>query len=351
MTLQRLGELVLARRNTDRLLARGAIEVGANHYPLLVSVHAAWLIALWVWGRDQDVNFVGAVGICRCCRGLRLWILATLGSRWTTRIIVLPGEPLVASGPYRYLSHPNYAVVAGEIALLPLALHLPWLALVFTRPEYRRARASGFAPRPARFPSIRRPAGTRGFMNGRQASSRINPAIATWAGFLLMCLGMFMAILDIQVVATSLPTIQRALAISPDAMSWIQTAYLIAEVIAIPLTGLFTRVLTLRWLFVAAVSAVHAGLDRLRLQRRLCRAAGVPRGAGLFRRRADPGGILGGVPAVSAAASRRRHHDRRRCRGAGADRRARRRRLDHGQLVVAVAVPDQRHSRRDRGRR
>ena len=80
------------------------------------------------------------------------------------------------------------------------------------------------------------------------------PAAVTWAGFLLMCLGMFMAILDIQVVATSLPTIQDALAISPDAMSWIQTAYLIAEVIAIPLTGLFTRVLTLRWLFVVAVS-------------------------------------------------------------------------------------------------
>jgi len=80
------------------------------------------------------------------------------------------------------------------------------------------------------------------------------PALATWAGFLLMCLGMFMAILDIQVVATSLPTIQHALAISPDAMSWIQTAYLIAEVIAIPLTGLLTRVLTLRWLFAAAVA-------------------------------------------------------------------------------------------------
>jgi MFS transporter, DHA2 family, multidrug resistance protein len=80
------------------------------------------------------------------------------------------------------------------------------------------------------------------------------PAVATWAGFLLMCLGMFMAILDIQVVATSLPAIQHALVISPDAMSWIQTAYLIAEVIAIPLTGLFTRVLTLRWLFVVAVT-------------------------------------------------------------------------------------------------
>jgi DHA2 family multidrug resistance protein len=81
-----------------------------------------------------------------------------------------------------------------------------------------------------------------------------NPAIAPWAGFLLMCLGMFMAILDIQVVATSLPTIKEAFDISADAMSWIQTAYLIAEVIAIPLTGLFTRVLTLRWLFVSAIT-------------------------------------------------------------------------------------------------
>jgi DHA2 family multidrug resistance protein len=79
------------------------------------------------------------------------------------------------------------------------------------------------------------------------------PDTTTWTGFLLMCLGMFMAILDIQVVATSLPTIQDALGITKEAMSWIQTAYLIAEVIAIPLTGLFTRVLTLRWLFVAAV--------------------------------------------------------------------------------------------------
>jgi DHA2 family multidrug resistance protein len=78
--------------------------------------------------------------------------------------------------------------------------------------------------------------------------------LATWLGFILMCLGMFMAILDIQVVATSLPAIQEAFAISRDAMSWVQTAYLIAEIIAIPLTGFLTRVLTLRWLFVVAIS-------------------------------------------------------------------------------------------------
>src|SRR3954468_9635554 len=87
-----------------------------------------------------------------------------------------------------------------------------------------------------------------------QIAQPIEARSGTWLGFILMCVGMFMAILDIQVVATSLPTIREALDISPEAMSWIQTAYLIAEVIAIPLTGLLTRVLTLRWLFVIAVS-------------------------------------------------------------------------------------------------
>jgi methyltransferase len=131
VTVQRLGELVLSRYNTSKLLARGAIEVGAGHYPLIVSVHAAWLIALWIWGRGESVNLV-ALALFIALQGLRVWIIATLGARWTTRIIVLPGEPLVASGPYRYLSHPNYAVVAAEIATLPLALHLPMLALIFT---------------------------------------------------------------------------------------------------------------------------------------------------------------------------------------------------------------------------
>jgi methyltransferase len=131
VTVQRLGELMLSRYNTRKLLARGAIEVGAGHYPLIVSVHAAWLIALWIWGRGESVNLV-ALALFIALQGLRVWIIATLGVRWTTRIIVLPGEPLVASGPYRYLSHPNYAVVAAEIATLPLALHLPVLALIFT---------------------------------------------------------------------------------------------------------------------------------------------------------------------------------------------------------------------------
>ena len=87
--------------------------------------------------------------------------------------------------------------------------------------------------------------------------------VTTWSGFVLMCLGMFMAILDIQVVTTSLPTIKDALAISPDAMSWIQTVYLIAEIIAIPLTGWLTRVLTLRWLSLGGRPQIEAGLRAL----------------------------------------------------------------------------------------
>jgi methyltransferase len=131
VTVQRLGELALSHYNTRKLLARGAIEVGAGHYPLIVSVHAAWLVALWIWGRDARVNLL-VLALFVALQGLRVWVIATLGARWTTRIIVLSGEPLVASGPYRYLSHPNYAVVAAEIATLPLALHLPLLALIFT---------------------------------------------------------------------------------------------------------------------------------------------------------------------------------------------------------------------------
>jgi methyltransferase len=131
VTLQRIGELVLAQYNTKNLKARGAIEVGVSHYPLIVAVHTAWLITLWILGRYQPVN-LPALAVFVALQGLRVWIIATLGSRWTTRIIVLLGEPLITSGPYRYLAHPNYAVVAAEIATLPLALYLPITALVFT---------------------------------------------------------------------------------------------------------------------------------------------------------------------------------------------------------------------------
>jgi methyltransferase len=130
-TAQRGAELALSYRNTSRLMARGAVEVAPTHYPLMVAVHALWLAALWVFGRDQPIN-VAALIVYLALQGLRFWVMRSLGERWTTRIIVLPREPLVSAGPYRFLTHPNYAVVAGEIATLPLVVGLPWIAMLFT---------------------------------------------------------------------------------------------------------------------------------------------------------------------------------------------------------------------------
>lgn len=131
VTLQRAAELVVASHNTSKLRARGAVEVAPGHYPFVVAVHACWLTSLWIFGHDQPVNLV-ALPAYLVLQGFRLWVMWTLGARWTTRIMILPGEPLVAAGPYRFLPHPNYAVVAGEIAVLPLALGLPRLAALFT---------------------------------------------------------------------------------------------------------------------------------------------------------------------------------------------------------------------------
>ena len=131
VTLQRLVELPIARANTRRLLAAGGHEVGAGHYPWIVALHAGWLASLW-WlapGRPIDLLLLGLFGLVELAR---IWVLQSLGPRWTTRIIVVPGEKLVARGPYRFLRHPNYVVVAAEIALLPLVFGLWQLAIAFS---------------------------------------------------------------------------------------------------------------------------------------------------------------------------------------------------------------------------
>lgn len=131
LTAQRLAELLWARRNERQLLAAGGVEYGKPHLPLIILFHAAWIAGLWVLGYDHSVRpvflalFVGL-------QIARYWVLATLGRRWTIRIIVVPGERLVTRGPYQFLRHPNYAVVTGEIAVVPLALGLPIYALVFS---------------------------------------------------------------------------------------------------------------------------------------------------------------------------------------------------------------------------
>lgn len=131
VTAQRLGELVLARRNTARLMAQGGVEVGAEHYPLIVGLHLAWLVGLWAvaWHRPAIWAWLA---IYIVLQALRAWTLVSLGERWTTRIIVLPNAPLVRRGPYRFIPHPNYVVVVAEIAVLPLVFGMPAYALVFS---------------------------------------------------------------------------------------------------------------------------------------------------------------------------------------------------------------------------
>jgi methyltransferase len=131
LTVQRLTELWWAKENAARLMAAGGIEYGRSHLPLMILFHAAWLAGLWLLAYDRPVQpfFLALFVVLQIAR---FWVLATLGRRWTIRIIVVPGERLVAQGPYRLLRHPNYAVVIGEIAVVPLALGLPAYALVFS---------------------------------------------------------------------------------------------------------------------------------------------------------------------------------------------------------------------------
>ena len=131
VTLQRLVELPIARGNTKRLLAEGGHEVGANHYPIIVALHAAWLVTLWWLAPDRPIDIPFLLLFLLIEAG-RVWVLRTLGNRWTTRIIVMPGEKLIEAGPYRFVRHPNYLVVIGEIAVLPLVFGLWDVAIIFS---------------------------------------------------------------------------------------------------------------------------------------------------------------------------------------------------------------------------
>ena len=128
---QRLGELWLSNRNTKRLLAAGAYEVGRAHYPFMIILHGLWLAALWWYAPWQPINWFW-LSIFILLQAARVWMFLSLGPRWTTRIIILPGAPLVRDGPYRYVNHPNYLIVIGEIASLPLAFGLSKIAVFFS---------------------------------------------------------------------------------------------------------------------------------------------------------------------------------------------------------------------------
>jgi len=132
VVVQRLVEIVYAERNTRALLARGAVEIGGAHYPLIVLLHAAWLGAIvMLLPLDAAIHWLPLI-VFVVLQLARVWVLVTLGPYWTTRIITLEGAPLVRTGPYRFVRHPNYLVVAGEIAMLPLAFGEWTVALVFS---------------------------------------------------------------------------------------------------------------------------------------------------------------------------------------------------------------------------
>ena len=132
VVLQRGAELIYSRRNVRALKARGGIEHGRLHYPVLVALHVSWLIAMALAIRRNPVIYWLPVSLFALLQLLRIWVLATLDGWWTTRIITLPEAPLVTRGPYRYVRHPNYLVVAGEVAILPLAFGQIAIAVFFS---------------------------------------------------------------------------------------------------------------------------------------------------------------------------------------------------------------------------
>jgi len=129
---QRMAELAYAAHNTRALLVRGGVETGRGHYPLFPVLHAAWLVALLLFVPAHAAIAWGWLAVFLVLQALRLWVIVSLGAYWTTRVITLPGAPLIRHGPYRFLRHPNYVVVAGEIAVLPLALGAWPIALIFS---------------------------------------------------------------------------------------------------------------------------------------------------------------------------------------------------------------------------
>jgi methyltransferase len=132
VALQRLIELVWARRNTARLRRRGAVEADAGAYPFYVLLHASWLTSLAIFvpaATSPDWLLLGVFALLQLGR---IWVIASLGGYWTTRIINLPDAPLVRTGPYRYVRHPNYLLVIAEIAALPLAFGAAVIAAIFS---------------------------------------------------------------------------------------------------------------------------------------------------------------------------------------------------------------------------
>jgi len=136
VALQRLLELAYSRRNERRLRARGAIERGSEHYPVIVAIHALWLISTLVEGLlrgpESPAWWPVPLAAFLLVQPLRYWAILSLGENWNTRVLVVPGGKLVRSGPYRYFPHPNYVVVAVEVLAFPLIFGAWTTAIVFS---------------------------------------------------------------------------------------------------------------------------------------------------------------------------------------------------------------------------
>jgi methyltransferase len=131
---QRLLELRVAKRNEAWARQQGAREYGAGHYPLFFVLHTGWLLAwpleAWMTGPRLAPMWWASLAVFAAAQGLRYWAITSLGQRWNTRILVLPGAPLVKAGPYRFLGHPNYVAVILELAAVPLVFGAWWTAAI-----------------------------------------------------------------------------------------------------------------------------------------------------------------------------------------------------------------------------
>lgn len=133
ITVQRVLELRVARSNERWARAHGAVEYGREHYPLFFVLHPAWMLCTYLEGRRAQgrVN-LAALLLFALAQPLRYWVIRTLGRYWNTRILIVPGGKRITGGPFRYVKHPNYAVVALELAAAPLAVGAWRTALAFT---------------------------------------------------------------------------------------------------------------------------------------------------------------------------------------------------------------------------
>jgi methyltransferase len=170
IVVERLVELVITRRNLAWARSQGAREHGSDHYPWMVAIHATFLIACPFEAIALDRPFVPVLGVPMLAllvgaMALRYWAIATLGPRWTTKIVVVPGLPVVTRGPYHFLRHPNYLAVIVEVAALPL-VHTAWItALVWSAANALVLRARIAAEEEA----LRRESDYDGAMAGRRA--------------------------------------------------------------------------------------------------------------------------------------------------------------------------------------